>query len=284
LDEQRDRERDNRDNNCCELRPNVVLPHYQSLVRAVEGEIVPRLLLARRAALPVATPANAPAIEDRDADELARLLIVHEVDVPFAYAESIRYRGATTRDLYIRLLAPAARRLGEMWEQDECDFMQVTLGLGRLHQLLQRLSQLEPGTDSLESRGNGRRVLLATAPGETHSFGVVMVSHFFRQNGWDVYNEFPDTVADLSDYVQGRFFDLVGLSVSSESRLDVLSSAVRAVRRHSQNRSVGIMVGGSVFQGHPDWVARVGADATAEDGEQAARLAESVTALLSIEK
>ena len=47
LDEQRDRDKDNRDNNnCCELRPTVVLPHYQSLVRAVEGEIVPRLLLA----------------------------------------------------------------------------------------------------------------------------------------------------------------------------------------------------------------------------------------------
>lgn len=265
----------------CELPSNVVLPHYENLVRAVEGEIVPRLLLARRAALPVSTPANAPDIEVRDAEELARLLLVHEVDVPFAYAESIRYRGASTRDIYIRLLAPAARRLGEMWEKDECDFMQVTLALGRLHQLLQRVSQLEPGAPGLESRGNGRRVLLATSPGEMHSFGVVMVSHYFRQNGWDVYNEFPETVDDLADYVRGRSFALVGLSASGDARLDVLTSAVRAVRRHSLNRTVGVMVGGSVFQGYPDKVARVGADAMAEDGEQAARLAESVVSLLS---
>lgn len=265
----------------CELPSNIVVPHYESLVRAIEGEIVPRLLLARRAAVPAATPANAPEIEARDAEELARLLLVHEVDVPFAYAESIRYRGATTRDLYIKLLAPAARRLGEMWEQDECDFMQVTLGLGRLHQLLQRVGQVEPGSPALESRGNGRRALLATAPGESHSFGVVMVSHFFRHNGWEVFNEFPETVDDLAQYVRSRSFALVGISAGSEARLDVLAAAVRAVRRHSQNRQVGIMVGGSIFSGHPDWVARVGADATAEDGEQAARLAESVSALLS---
>jgi methanogenic corrinoid protein MtbC1 len=268
----------------CAIPTSVSVPHFQRLVRAVEGEIVPRLLLARRAPVPVAVPANAAEIEPREADELARLLLRHEVDVPFAYAESIRYRGASTRDIYIKLLAPAARCLGEMWDQDECDFMQVTLGLGRLHQLMQRIGQMTPGPESLDSRGHGRRVLLATAPGEKHSFGVVMVSHFFRQNGWDVFNEFPGSTEALAECVRTRSFALVGLSANSDAQLDALIAAVRAVRRNSLNAAVGIMVGGVIFQQHPDWVARVGADATAEDGEQAALLAESVSALLAGEK
>jgi methanogenic corrinoid protein MtbC1 len=268
----------------CAIPATVAIPHYQNLVRAVEGEIVPRLLLARREAAPTPVPANHAQIEPREAEELARLLLLHELEVPFAYAESIRYRGVSIRDIYMELLAPAARSLGDMWDRDECDFMQVTLGLGRLHQLLQRIGQLAPGPESLDSRGHGRRALLATAPGETHSFGVAMVSHFFRQNGWEVFNEFPESLDDLAACVRERSFTLVGLSVSSEIKLDALTAAVRAIRRHSQNRAVGVMVGGPVFKQHPEWVARAGADASAEDGEQAARLAETVAALLAGEK
>jgi len=268
----------------CRLPVATAAPHFQSLVRAVEGEIVPRLLLARREVAMVPVPANRPDIDPGDARELARLLLVHEVDVPFAYVESVRYRGAEVRDIYTHLLAPAARTLGEMWERDECDFMQVTIGLGRLHQLLQRVSLLEPGPERLDSRGHGRRALLATAPGEAHSFGVMMVSQFFRQYGWEVWNEFPETERDLAACVQRHSFALVGLSAGSETRFDALASAVRTIRRHSLNPAVGVMVGGPLFAINPDLALRVGADATAQDGESAARRAEAVCALLANEK
>lgn len=268
----------------CRIPEAVAAPHFQSLVKAVEGEIVPRLLLARRSSPAVPVPANQPAVDSGDADELARLLLMHEVDIPYAYVESVRYRGVEVRDIYIRLLAPAARRLGEMWEQDECDFMQVTMGLGRLHQLLQRVSLLTPGPERLDSRGLGRRALLATAPGEVHSFGIMMVSQFFRQNGWEVWNEFPDSERDLAACVRAHSFAVVGISAGSEARFDAVASAVRAIRRASLNPAVGIMVGGPLFNAVSDLALRVGADATAVDGEQAALRAEGVCALLTNEK
>jgi methanogenic corrinoid protein MtbC1 len=268
----------------CAVGIGLSAPHLQGLVRAVEGEIVPRLLLARRQLAPPVEADDAACIETGDADELARLLISHEVDVPFAYVESIRYRGVSVRDIYIRLLAPTARRLGTMWEEDETDFLQVTLALGRLHQLLQRISLLTPGPESLESRGNGRRALLATVPGEDHSFGIMMVSQFFRQNGWEVWNEFPGCDQDLANCVKAHSFAIVGLSAGSTARMDAVASAVRAVRRTSINAAVGVIVGGPLFNQHPEFATRVGADATASDGEQAARLAESVCALLTGEK
>jgi methanogenic corrinoid protein MtbC1 len=263
----------------CGLPDSGVTPVLQSLVRTVEGEVVPRLLLARRNAIRV--PASGPGIEAGDANELARLLLHHETDVPFAYVESVRYRGVAINDIYSCLLAPAARRLGEMWEQDECDFMQVTVGIGRLHQVLHRVSQLVPGPERLDSRGHGRRVLLATVPGETHSFGVVMVSQYFRQNGWEVWNEFPATDRDLAGYVSKHSFALVGLSVGNQAGLSALDSTIRAIRRASLNRSVGIMVGGPLIRLNPELALRAGADATAEDGEAAAQRGESVCALLA---
>jgi methanogenic corrinoid protein MtbC1 len=255
-------------------------PVLRSLVRTVEGEIVPRLLLARRQ--PWAQPARvAPKLQPSDADEFARLLLHDDIELPFGYIQQIRHRGIEVRDIYLRLFAPAARQLGEMWERDECDFMQVTVGLCRLQQLLNRIGQMMPSAARLDSRGRGRRVLLASTPGEAHSLGVMMVSQFFRQSGWDVWNEFPDSERDLSACVRRQSFALVGLSLCNERLLDSLASAVRAVRRASQNRAVGIMVGGHPFKLNPELAHRVGADASAEDGEQAAQQAERVCALLA---
>lgn len=256
--------------------------HLRSLVRAVEGEIVPRLLLARRSiSRPSQFSTSAAGVESGDADQLARLLLSENFEMARVFVESMQERGVGQTDLCLRLLAPAARALGLMWDRDECEFLQVAIGLGRLQQLLKRVSLLTPQTQRPDSRGHGRRAFIATVPGEQHSFGVVMVSHFFRQNGWDVSNEFPASQRDLASCVRRESFAVVGLSAGSDVRLDALTAAVRTVRRFSHNAAVGIIVGGPLLQSHPELALRVGADAAAEDGEQAARLAESVCALLA---
>jgi len=254
------------------------------LVRTVEAEIVPRLLIARRNIPATPVPANAAGLDEGDAAELARLLLSHEVDVPFAYVEAIRHRGVPLEHIYTQLLAPSARRLGVLWERDEVDFVQVTLGLGRLHQLLQRLGTQAAQVPSVESRGCGRRALFATVPDEDHSFGLLMVTQFFRHNGWDVWNEFPETADELVACVSQNSFSMVGLSAGSLERVDQLTALIRRIRRASQNPVIGIMVGGPVFLHHPELAARVGADATAADGHEAARRAESMCALLAGEK
>jgi methanogenic corrinoid protein MtbC1 len=254
------------------------------LVRTVEGEIVPRLLLARRSVNSTPVPANADGLDAGDAAELARLLLLHEIEIPIAYVEAIRCRGVSVQDIYLHLLAPAARRLGLLWDRDECDFMQVTVGLGRLHQLLQRLSFLQPQPPAFGSRGHGRRVLLASAPGEQHVFGILLVTQFFRQNGWEVWNEFPATKEDLADCVKRHSFALVGISSACESRLESLSGQIRLLRRLSMNPGVAVMVGGAMFVKNPEWAQQIGADATAGEGREAALRAETVCALLQGEK
>ncbi len=251
------------------------------LVRTVEAEIVPRLLLSRRSVPPEPIPGNAEEVDAGDAAELARLLLVYDVEVPFAYVEAIRYRGVSVQHIYLHLLAPAARRLGLLWDRDECDFMQVTLGLGRLHQLLQRLSFLTPGAVDTDAGGQGRRALLATAPGERHAFGILVVTQFFRQNGWEVWNEFPETSQDLISCVRQHSFAVVGLSVATMASVNALGKTIRQLRRASVNPSVCIMVGGPLLLEHPELVARLGADATAADAREAALRAQSACALLA---
>jgi methanogenic corrinoid protein MtbC1 len=255
------------------------------LIRTVESEIVPRLLLSRRSAPIAAVPVNAATpesvIDARDTAELARLLLSYDFEVPLAYVETIRYRGISVEQIYLELLAPTARRLGELWDRDECDFVQVTIALGRLQQLLQRLSLLQVEPPRRDATGQVPRALLATAPGDQHAFGILLVTEFFRRSGWEVWNEFPDSGQELVDTVRAQRFSLVGLSAATEPHLNGLTSTIRQIRRASMNPAVCVMVGGPLLVTHPELARRLGADATACDGRQAALCAENALSLLT---
>lgn len=246
------------------------------LIRTIEGEIVPRLVLSRREAKPVEVVRvrETRGPDASDVAELVRLLLHHDVSVASAYVDTVRQRGASLEMVCLELLAPAARELGNRWEEDECDFMQVTVGLCRLHQLLRELSP-EFGVDESERTGD-RRILLATCPGDQHTFGIALVAQFLRRAGWDVWHEFLASSAEILDVCSQHWFSVIGLSVATETRIDVLKETIRAIRRASRNRGVGIMVGGPILIDRPELAALVGADATAVDGQQAVTRAEQI--------
>jgi methanogenic corrinoid protein MtbC1 len=148
-----------------------------------------------------------------------------------------------------------------------------------LHQLLRGLS---PG--AVRGTGEGaleRRILLVPAPGEQHTFGLVMVAEFFRHAGWEVWFETPQTTADLSRLVRGEWFTVVGMSVGCETPLSCVAPAILAARRASCNRTLGVMIGGALVNARPELVSLMGADATACDGRRAVAQAEGVVRLLS---
>jgi len=161
-----------------------------------------------------------------------------------------------------------------MWDEDECLFSDVTVGVGRLQRIMRNLSPAF-GTE-VDVPPDGRRALLLAAPGEQHTFGLSMVGEFFRRAGWDVVCEFDAGTEDPVGLVREEWFDVVGISAGVEARLDWLKSGIAAVRHASRNRAIGVMVGGPVFAADPTRASAVGADATARDGRQAPALAEKL--------
>lgn len=239
------------------------------LLRAIEGEIIPRLMLAHRAATDSVSErySTPPAPNAEEVSEMARVARLHDVSVALALVEAVRARGTPLESIFLDLLAPAARHLGALWVEDRCDFTEVTTGLWRLQQVLHELSHEFHADTNPPQRS--LCVLLAPTPGEHHTFGLLMVSEFFQRGGWDVHDEVTANVDQLGELVASRWFDAVGLSLSCENHRDSLSSAIRAVRRHSLNPSVRVLVGGPAFSDRPELVALVGADAMAVDGRRA---------------
>jgi methanogenic corrinoid protein MtbC1 len=243
------------------------------IVRTIETDIIPRLVRSHQPAARPAPVLDAPPSEAEVLEFVGLVLAEHEA----GYSDLItglRERGMSVETIYLGLLAPAARELGRMWDEDLCPFSDVTMAVGRLQRIMRGLSP-DFGTE-IEVPADGRRILLIPAPGEQHTFGLSIVAEFFRRAGWEVVGADGDDSLNAADAVRSEWYDVVGISVGVEARLDWLKSGITALRNASRNRALGVLVGGPVFTTYPQRVGEVGADATAADGRQAPDVAEDL--------
>ncbi len=249
------------------------------LARTIEQEIIPRLMLAHRtSADPLLHPGAAPrqAVTQDDVRQFAKLVLSHEEGAAFASIGGLRARGISTERIFVDLLAPTARYLGELWEEDLCNFTDVTVGLGRLQRVLRELS---PALGrSVEHPPRGRRVLLLPSPGEQHTFGLVMVAEFFRRAGWDVSGGAWVDGLDAASLVTNEWFDVIGFALGAAVHLPKLAASIASVRHASCNQSIAVLVGGPLFGDHPELADEVSADGMTIDGREAPSLAESLIA------
>jgi len=110
---------------------------------------------------------------------------------------------------------------------------------------------------------------------------LLMVSEFFRRAGWDVWSNPSASSNSLIDIVRSEAFDMIGFSASTDKQIDLMSATIRSIRRKSCRQAMGVLVGGRVFNEHPDLAAMVGADLTASDGRQAVLQADNLQRMLS---
>jgi methanogenic corrinoid protein MtbC1 len=251
------------------------------LQRTIELEIIPRLMLAHRGDSRAPEVAEAPqgvhGVAGADVEAFTLLVLRDDQDACSEFVGALSERGVPVEQILLGLLAPAARRLGRLWEADRCDFAQVTLSLWRLQTLVMDLSP-EVGSAPLGVPEQPRRALLAAAPGSQHTLGLLMVAEFFRRAGWEVWSDPCASEGDLAALVRSEWFDLVGLSIGSDGHVSPLRSVILALRRASRNPDVGVMVGGAIFADRPGLVDEVGADFTAADAQDAIERAEAFVA------
>ena len=243
--------------------------HARALVQTVETEIVPRLVALYRGmtnGMPPRARTDRGAIGEAEVQQFTDLVLRHH-EPALAILRQLAEGGATAHELCLDLLAPAARRLGEMWSSDSCDFTDVTIALGRLQLMLRELAVRMPAAPAQGTPP--RRVLLLAVNGDQHTFGLAMVRDFFRAAGWRVAADSPKGLDALKTLVKAEAFDVVGFTIGAERHIEDLAAAVHALRKHSRNPNVRVLVGGPLLLERPDVAAQVGADATALDARQA---------------
>lgn len=246
------------------------------IARLVSGDIVPRLLHFHKNAFPKAPPITelieALAPSSADISGLADVVLGSDLEAAFAYVTVLRDRGLAVETLFVELLEPTARQLGTMWDNDECDFIDVTLGVARLQKLLAIFN----GTHILPDIATKRQVLMAMTPGDHHSFGVMMVEQFLSAAGWQVQTKLAASADEITALAASDWFAKIGLTAGSAERLTTLRDLIPKLRAKSRNERVGIMVGGPMFTAHPELAREVGADDTACGAPEAVLVAQKL--------
>lgn len=221
----------------------------ESFTKIIEDEILPRLVGSHLTAV-----GKRPAGEGRAAAmpfgikevvAFARGCIGEDPHAAQALIDQAIKQGAQSPDLFLGLITPAARHLGELWEQDYCDFASVTIGLARLHEISHRLGYVYRGGP--QASGPQRRLLLTTMPGSQHLLGLIVVADFFRRADWEVVIEIGTSAETILETIQHEWFELIGLSVSTERECKALNSLLLRVREISRNPTIRVILGGPVF-------------------------------------
>jgi MerR family transcriptional regulator, light-induced transcriptional regulator len=201
-------------------------------------------------------------LQCEDVDRFVALVLGDDDAAPRSFVREVADAGVATDNIYLELLTPTAVRLGELWESDDCDFVDVTIALGRMQRTLREISQVFIGTPDLPSPTGS--ALLTCIPGEQHTLGIVMIADALIRDGWRVQVGAPWSDADVATLVRSESFDVLGVSLACEARIPQLRRLVSALRAASRNAAIRVLVGGQAFVGRADLLKRVEADGFAE--------------------
>ncbi len=248
--------------------------HLDWLMQTIEANVIPRLLMAHAGHAQASTaPVMNVRLDDQTrVEELSQLVLQDDASRAAQFVQALYEQGVPLEEIYMRLLAPVARRLGTMWEEDRASFTQVTTGMWRIKQLVYDFSPLFQEfarTDEVAPHA-----MLVPLPGSQHTLGLFMVSEFFRRGGWKVWGELAAGEADIVTAIKTQNFDLVGLSVSTEDQLPALARFVALLKEESLNQKIGVMVGGPIFIAKPELRKEVQADIVGLDAEESLAQAE----------
>jgi methanogenic corrinoid protein MtbC1 len=195
------------------------------------------------------TFSNKTAIDQNQVKLLCQAA-VHSVEETRKILMKWRRQGQSLRDIYLYGITESAKLIGQLWSADELNFVNVTIALSRLHQIMEELSPefLAEGNSGSQELS----LLLMAEPRSQHGLGIFMLSEFFRQAGWRVTLAIPQDMADFKRIFLSDWFDAAVLSVSTDRHIDDVSKAVAELRKATANPRLKLYVGGPMAHISPE--------------------------------
>lgn len=163
-----------------------------------------------------------------------------------------------TRREAVFMFEKIATALGKKWEDDDGDFLDVTIGMARLQAVLRGYVEAQIVEPPQET--NACEVLIATMPGEEHTFAAILLELNMRLLGWNTTLFCAQTHADFAMKVEANCYDVICLSWTTEALTDSLANLSHTIKGlETDNRPV-IIAGGLASEQKGKWLVRVGVD------------------------
>jgi methanogenic corrinoid protein MtbC1 len=249
---------------------------WQSMKSALESQIIPRLIQSHRAAACNGGAWRSTQFDAAEIETFAQRCALADREGAMRIVAQLQAAGVDHDAIFVDLIGPAARLLGDQWEQDRVSFADVTVALIIMHALVHEMGYAYRGGP--QSAGRIKRVMLACAPGSQHVLGLSMVCESFHGAGWEVVLEVSPTADGLRRAAANEWFDLVGLSVALDTQLAGVPALIAGIRAASRNPAAAVILGGPIFTVHGGIAADFGAQGICLDARHAVLLASQLVA------
>jgi excisionase family DNA binding protein len=199
------------------------------------------------------------------AERLQSRLLAGDERGAWGVVEGALTAGSAPADVYLDILAPALRAIGDLWACGDIDVADEHRASVVAQRIVGRLSP------RFNRRGRTRGcVVLGCAPGERHALPTAMLADVLRQVGWAVVDLGGDVPEASFLHAVRREGSLVAVGVSA-SWDGSLEPARAMVSRLRGEVDVPVLAGGAAVQAAAD---DLGAHGVAADGREAIDLLE----------
>lgn len=237
-----------------------VLSHHMIPARLFSGWDMQFYSRTSRLGNVVALGSGVAALTDHIPDAAKFALSGDDVELNALIANLVA-QGWASDALVRHLLEPTARALGDAWLADECNELDLTIGLSIL-QLAGHTVFSRPCVDSI--RNSRYSILLVTAPGERHGLGSSLLGDMFTNAGWDVDIAHPDSDESLAAQLRDQQPDAVDIALSDAMPRDHALATLRETIEHGRQAApddmLVVSVGGRLFAEAAATAQSVGAD------------------------
>ncbi|TYP70250.1 cobalamin B12-binding domain-containing protein [Paenibacillus methanolicus] len=151
-------------------------------------------------------------------EEIAELMLAGRHRAVMDQLERYRESGANRLFLYDRLLKPAMRHIGELWENNLISVADEHLASGVCEWVLERLGPLPDDSRRF-------RAMLLCTEGELHDLGLKMCAGIFREHRWDTRYYGPNLPLEYA--MAGALHykpDVIAMSLTMQHQLVQLRS------------------------------------------------------------
>ncbi len=162
--------------------------------------------------------------------------------------------GQKSLDVYEKILTPAMHEAGRLWQRNEITISHEHIIVNATERIMAQLCDLTPARPHRELAA----VTVALGDAE-HELGARMAADAFSMCGWHAsFLGCRVPVSDVTRYLEGVSVDVVGCSAALPR--DVI--AIRDLIEEFETKPIAplVVVGGSVFDRHPDLWRRISAD------------------------
>ncbi|AKB80456.1 Monomethylamine methyltransferase corrinoid protein [Methanosarcina horonobensis HB-1 = JCM 15518] len=206
-------------------------------------------------------------------DKLTNAIVTQNIAGSAQLAQEALDAGIPPLDIITKGLSPGMKIIGDKFEAAEVFLPQIMMSAKAMESAMKILTPELEKTKVEGEEGTGLAITFV-AEGDIHDIGHRLVTTMLGANGFEILDLGTDvlneTVVEEATKHKGQKVILVGSALMTTSMLGQKDLMDR-LREENLRDSVKCMFGGAPVSGK--WIDEIGADATAENAAEAAKVA-----------